>query len=353
MVYPADTSVQSLARIRRQRILPMHGEILVGVGSRVESAQVVGRTNLPGGFRIVAVARLLGVSTPEVERYLQVKLGDTVRQGDVIARASGLLGRSVRSPIDGIVTARGGGRVLIEAQPIPFELRAYIPGTVSRVVNTLSVEIETAGALIRGSWGSGGESTGVLKVVGRGAAGQLSVRAIDSTCHGSVLVSAVTLEGEALQRAEDVEARGLVTGSLCSDLVSFAEQLSFPIVVTEGIGDVPMARAILDLLKTSEGKAASLSGQVASPWSTMRPEVIIPRPDRRVPTDRTAGEGGIRVGTQVRIVRPPHSGTVGRVVGLPRYARRIETGARARCADVEIGEDAPVSVPLVNLDVVA
>jgi hypothetical protein len=331
----------------------MQGEILVGVGSRVDSAQVVGRANLPGGFRILAVARLLKVSTEEVERHLQVKLGDTVRQGDVVARTAGLLGRSVRSPIDGIVTARGGGRVLIEAQPIPFELRAYIPGTVSRVVDSLSVEIETTGVLIRGSWGSGGEGTGVLKVVGRGAGGQLSVRGIDSTCHGGVLVAAVTLEREALQRAADVEALGLVTGGLSSDLVSFAEQLSFPIIVTEGIGDVPMARAILDLLKTNEGKEASISGQVASPWSSTWPEIIIPRPDRRVPTDRVAGEGGIRVGTQVRIVRPPRSGTVGTVVGLPRHARRIETGARARCADVKIGPDAPVSVPLVNLDVLA
>jgi hypothetical protein len=319
----------------------------------VESAQVVGRTNLPGGFRIVAVARLLGVSTADVERYLQVRLGDTVHQGDVIAKTSGLLGRSVRSPIDGTVTARGGGRVLVEAQPIPFELHAYIPGTVSRVVDSLSVEIETAGVLIRGTWGSGGESTGVLRVVGKGAGGELSVRGIDSSCHGSVLIARVTVERRALQRAEDVEARGLVTGGLSSDLLSFAEQLSFPVIVTEGIGDFPMAKAILDLLKTNEGKEASIRGEVASPWSSTRSEIIIPRPERRVPADRTAGEGGIRLGTQVRIVRPPRSGTVGTVVGLPRYARRIETGARARCADVEIGGGTPISVPLVNLDVVA
>jgi hypothetical protein len=42
---------------------------------------------------------------------------------------------------------------------------------------------------------------------------------------------------------------------------------------------------------------------------------------------------------------------VGTVVGLPRYGRRIETGARVRCADVDIGQEEPVSIPLVNLDV--
>jgi hypothetical protein len=317
----------------------------------VESTQVVARTNLPSGFRIVAVARLLDVSTAEVESYLQVKLGDIVRQGDVIARRSGLLGRSVKSPIDGVVTARGGGRVLIEGQPTPFELHAYIPGTVLHVTNNRQVVIETSGVLIQGTWASGGESTGVLKDVVRRAGGPLRARSIDASCHGAILVAGVTRHREALQRAEDVEARGIVTGGLSSDLVSFAEQLSIPVIVTEGIGDVPMIGAIFRLLKENEGKEASLSGQVGSRWGAERPEIIIPKPDSTAPVDEPERGGGITVGTRVRIVRAPHMGTVGEVVGLPWYARRIETGARARCADVDIGQDEHVSIPLVNLDV--
>jgi hypothetical protein len=134
-------------------------------------------------------------------------------------------------------------------------------------------------------------------------------------------------------------------------LVPFVEQLSFPVVVTEGIGDVPMIRAIFHLLKENEGQEAAISGQVASRWSAKRPEIVIPKPDRTAPLDEAKRGGGITVGTQVRIVRAPHMGTVGTVVGLPWYARRMVTGARARCADVDIGQDEPVSIPLVNLDV--
>ncbi|MGD8969634.1 MAG: hypothetical protein PVI07_19175 [Anaerolineae bacterium] len=322
------------------------------VGSRVESTQLVGRTNLPSGFRIVPVARLLDVSTSEVETYLQVKLGDMVHRGDVIARRGGLLGRSVKSPVDGVVTARGGGRVLIEAQPTPFELHAYIPGTVLHVKDNQRVVIETSGALIQGTWGLGGESVGVIKDVARRTDGPLRARAIDASCHGAILVAGVTRDREALERAEDVEARGIVTGGLCSDLMSFAEQLSFPLIVTEGIGDVAMIRKIFRLLKENEGEEASVSGRVTSRWDGQRPEIIIPKPDTRAPEKEAERGGGITVGTQVRVVRAPHMGTVGTVVGLPWYARRIETGARARCADVDIGQDEPVSIPLVNLDVV-
>jgi hypothetical protein len=286
-----------------------------------------------------------------METYLQVELGDKVRQGDVIASRSGLLGRSVKSPIDGVVTAGGGGRVLIEAQPIPFELHAYISGKVLEVEDNQKVMIETSGALIQGTWGSGGESMGVLRGVVRTADHSLRARAIDASCHGAILVAGVTREREALERAADVEARGLVTGGLVPELISFVEQLSFPVIVTEGIGDVPMIEAIFSLLRENEGHEASISGLVASRWGARRAEIIILMPDRVALVDEAESGGGITVGTQVRIVRAPHMGTMGTVVALPRYARHIETGARARCAVVDIGQEEPVSIPLVNLDV--
>jgi hypothetical protein len=351
MTYTAGTRISGLRRIRRQRVLPKPGDILVTAGSRVESSQVVARTSLPSGFRIVAVARLLDVSTAEVDSCLQVKLGDTVLQGDVIAKRSGLLGRSVRSPIDGVVTARGGGRVLIEAPPAPFELRAYIPGKVLHVQDQQIVVIETSGVVIKGCWGTGGESIGVLKdVVGR-ADGPLRSNAIDASCHGAVLIAGVTRDREALERARDVEVHGIVTGGLSCELISCAEELPFPVVVTEGIGDVAMIREIFNLCKENEGEEASLSGQVASARGQGRPEVIIPKPDSRALADEEERQGRVTIGTRVRIVRAPLLGAVGTVVALPPHRRRIETGGRARCADVDIGQGEPVSIPLVNLDI--
>ena len=110
MYYPFETQVSPLVNVRRERMLPAPGEILVRIGERVDPTQVVARTELFSDFQILPVARLLGVPAAKIKKYMQVKLRDTVQQGQVIATRRGLPARLVKSPIDGIVTASGGGR---------------------------------------------------------------------------------------------------------------------------------------------------------------------------------------------------------------------------------------------------
>ncbi|MEA3375665.1 MAG: hypothetical protein U9R72_05645 [Chloroflexota bacterium] len=351
MYHACETQIRGLTSIRRERVLPRPGRILVSPGDRVEATQVVARTDLPGDFRILAVARRLGVSASKIEEYLQVDLGDTVQRGTVIARRGGFARRSIESPIDGVVTAKGEGRILIEAQPTPFELHAHIPGIVLEVDDSGRVVIQARGALIQGAWGSNGESVGVLKVMTDRPHSPLDSRSIDPSCHGAILIGGVTLEQRVLERAEDIEARGLITGGLITELVPVVEQLPFPILVTDGIGEIPMADPIFDLLSENEGEEASIAGHVEPRWRRRRPEVIIPKPDQDPRGSEEGGDGKLVVGTRVRIVRAPYRGCIGEIVGLPRRARRIETGARVHCAEVDIGQDVPVSVPLVNLDV--
>jgi len=352
MDYGTETKVKALTKIRRERVLPRSGEILVSPGDRVEATQVVARTEVPGDFRILPVARQLGISGSKIGEYLQVDLGDPVHQGTVIAKRGGLLGRSVRSPIDGVVVARGGGKVLIEAQPTPSELRAYIPGTVLNVSDNRRVVIEMSGSLIQGNWGSGDESIGVLKFIADRPHSPLQPDSVNPSCHGAILVGGVMENRELLEQAENIEVRGIVTGGLVPELIPYVKQLPFPVIVTDGIGHTSMAGPIFDLLRANEGEEASVSGFVQTRWEAKRPEVIIPKPDETPSMDEEEHDDGLTVGTRVRIARAPYAGRVGEVVSVPRYARRIETGARVRCAEIDIGQDDPVSVPFVNLDVI-
>ena len=150
--YSFETQITPLTMVRRERMLPVPGDVLVRIGDRVEPTQVVARANLPGDFRIVPVARPLGVPTSQVERHMRVSLGDEVQRGQLIAKRGRLFAYTVKSPLDGMVTASGGGRVLIEASPTPFDLRAYIYGTVSNMIQHYGVIIETPGAVIQGVW---------------------------------------------------------------------------------------------------------------------------------------------------------------------------------------------------------
>jgi hypothetical protein len=241
--------------------------------------------------------------------------------------------------------------VLIEAQPAPFELHAYIPGTVLNVRGNRVVSIETVGALIHGAWGSGEESVGVLKGLTKHPGEPLEAQTVDPSCHGSILVAGTILDQEPLARAQDVEVRGIVTGGLLPELIPAVEQLPFPIIVTSGFGELPIIGDVFDLLNENEGREISISGQTEMRRHSKRPEIIIPMPNSKVPANETEQDGELTQGARVKIVRAPYLGSVGTVIDIPQHARRIATGARVYCAEVDIGQDEPVAVPLVNLEI--
>ncbi len=350
--YPSEVQVNPLTKIRRERLLPRAGEVLVSAGDQVEAAQVIARTNLSSDFHIIPVARLLDTSANKVKRHLQVDLGDQVRQGETIAKRGGLFGRTVKSPIDGVVTARGGGRILVEAPPVPFELRAYIRGQVSNVMASHGAVIETMGAVIQGVWGAGGESFGVLKSLVNKPHHPLQARAINPSCHGTVLIGGAKLDEEGLERAEEQEVKGIITGGLPPDLLPLLKDLSFPVIATEGIGEVPMSRPIFNLLTTNEGREASLNGEVRVRWNVTRPEIIIHLPSKVQPVPSKQVGAPLTVDTTVRIVQAPYLGEVGTVVDIPSHPRPIGTGAMVLCAEVELDQEGEsVYVPLTNLEV--
>jgi len=351
MIYGSETRIASLYRIRRERVLPRPGEVLVDPGDRVESSQIVGRTTLPGDFRIVPVGRLLGVSTSDVAKHLRVDLGGAVHRGDVLAKREGLIGPTVTAPIDGVLTATGGGRVLIEAKPTPFELRAHLTGTVLSVERDQVIGLETAGTLIQGMWGTVGESVGTLKCLTRRPTEPLQVQAVDPACRGTIVVAGVTLDEESIARVHAVDARGLITGGLAPELISVARKLDFPVIVTDGFGEIAMMERIFDLLTEHDGRETSIDGGLAMARDPIRPEIIIPIPNREPPPERSSRHTDLEPGTEVRAIRAPYAGQVGTVVSMPRYAQRLETGARIRCAEIDFGGDGSAFIPLVNLDI--
>lgn len=351
MFYPFESQVTPLTNVRRERMLPAPGNVVVSVGDRVDANQVVARVDIPSDFRIVPVARLLDIPASQIKKRLRVSLGDRVHNGQVIAKQRGFLGRAARSPINGTVTAVGGGRLLIEAQPTPVELSAYISGTVSNVIRDHGVVVETTGAVVQGVWGAGGENVGVLQALVRGPDEPLQGRMINPAANGTILIGGATLDEQCIERAQEIEVHGIITGGLPPKLLPLVRDLPFPIVVTEGIGEVPMSQPVFELLTANEEREASISGQVGTRNGGKRPEIVIPMPAAEIPTDQTQVGTPLTVGTEVRVVRAPYMGAVGEVTALPKYARRIATGARVDCAAVDLGEDEPVFVPLVNLEV--
>jgi len=242
--------------------------------------------------------------------------------------------------------------MLIEAQLILFELYAYIPGTISDVLENYGVIIETTGAVVQGAWGAGNESFGVLKCLTHDPDEPLHAKSIDPSCHGTIIIGGSGLDSTVLEAAQELQVRGIVTGGVPPELIPQVKQLTFPVVVTEGIGTAPMSTPIFHLLATNDGREAAISGKVQLRWDVVRPEVIIPLPaDASVPAQAQPPGSPLTVGTLVRAVRAPYAGKSGRVVKLPARARLIDTGAKVRGAEVDLGQEAPVFIPLANLEI--
>jgi hypothetical protein len=354
MYYPPETQVTPLTSIRRERVLPAPGEILVRSGDRVEAMQMVARVDVPGDFRIVSIARVLDVPVANAKRYFRVMPGDEVERGQVIARKGRLFGRTVKSPIDGEVTASGGGRLLIEAPATQFELLAYISGKVTNVLDPHGLVIETIGAVIQGVWGGGGEPSGenlgVIRCVAENPDDLLTADSVDLSSQGNILIGGIAADKQAFEQAEEFQVRGIVVGGLLPELLTHVEGLPFPVIATEGIGAIPMSEPAFNLLHTNDGREASISGRLQTRWPVMRPEIVIPLHAESLPPSQTQPGMPLTVGAQVRVVRAPYTGAVGTVIALPAQRRRIETGAEVYGAVVKLSEDSSVFVPLPNLE---
>lgn len=355
MYYPTESRITALTTIRRERLLPAPGQVLVGPGEMVGPTDAVARCQLPGEVRVLDVSRALGVERERVAKYMRKAVDDTVKAGDVLAAPGGPLGRlkrSFRSPLEGQIVEIRGGLVLVESPATNFELRAHIKGQVTNVMPNRGVVISASGMLIQGMWGNGGEAEGVLKIVVDSPVKPLRSRSIDVSCHGTVVVGGRILDGQVLEQALEARVRGVIAGSVGAELCPFLKFLPFPVLITEGFGSLPMSQQVFDLLQANAGREAMLSADTQTRRGAKRPEVLIPlRADEEVPREE-ANMNPLKIGDQVRALRAPYLGVMGIVAELPSMSETVESGAQLPVAVVVLEDEKQVLIPLANLELI-
>lgn len=125
---------EGLSLVRKTRVLPLPGNVLVEQGQTVEPNTHVAKISLrPGIPWVVPVARLIGVADADLPKCMLKKVGDTVKNKEIIARglAGGLYGaKELASPTDGVIEdiSPRSGRVVIrevfgkEEPPVDFDV---------------------------------------------------------------------------------------------------------------------------------------------------------------------------------------------------------------------------------------
>jgi len=83
--YTPGLKVTEKLLVKKARILPLKGEVLVNVGDKVGPDDVVARTHLPGDVVPLNVANKLGIPPEDIEMVMVKKEGDPIEKGQPLA----------------------------------------------------------------------------------------------------------------------------------------------------------------------------------------------------------------------------------------------------------------------------
>jgi hypothetical protein len=363
--YTPGLTVTRATTVRKTRRLPLPGAVLVEVGQQVKAKDVVARADLPGKVHIVNLATLLGVMPDELAPTMKLAAGAAVTKGQVVAETSsffGLFRSRVESPTDGTLesVSEVTGQAVFREPPVPVEVLAYLDGTIVEVLAGEGVVVETSGALVQGIFGLAGERHAPIATVAREPDHVLDAGDLTVEHAGKIVLGGgrVTLAG--MRRAMELGVAAVVCGGIAyqdvRDLLGYDvgvavtgnEPLATTLVVTEGFGDIAMARATFDLLRSLAGRMASVCGATQIRAGVIRPEVVVPDAGDGAEVEHG---GGLEVGAPVRCIRAPYFGRIGKVAALPVALVDMPSETRVRVLEVDLGGETIV-VPRANVEVI-
>jgi hypothetical protein len=360
--------------VRKVRRLPLKGQVLVQVGDSVNPDTVVARTELPGPVTTVRVAERLGVEPRELPKYLLKQVGDKVQAGEIIAERKsffGLFTSRVTSPITGTIDfiSEATGNIGIRHLPTPVEVTAYLRGLVVDVLPEEGAVVATRGVFVQGIFGLSGERHGQIALLADSPDEVVSDTKVSDEHKGKVLIAGALAHWRLMEAAKQVGAVALVTGGvLDTDIkkllgydigvaITGHEPLPFTLIVTEGFGEIAMAKRTFELLASQEGREASVNGATQIRAGVIRPEVVVPKDTKltldglQAPERDEFAAGELNIGTPVRLIRAPYFGSLGRVVALPPEPQEIETETKTRVLEAELVTGERVIVPRANVEI--
>ncbi len=364
--------VTSQTVVQKVRRLPLKGEVVVSKGQSVMPETIVARAWLPGDLVTIALNDALGLEPSEVSAALRVQEKDTVTKGQLLGEVKalfGLLTSKCSAPVDGAVEFISAvtGHLGLRRPPHPVEVNAYLQGIVVDLVEGEAVTVETQGALVQGIFGVGGERSGVLKCLVLSPEEELTSE-VDGDVRGAILVGGSLVSERFLKSAGERGAVGVIVGGILDrDLASFVgreigvavtghEQVPLTVVVTEGFGKMAMAPRTFELLKSLEGKTASVNGTTQIRAGALRPEVIVPNVSpagtQGAPSSKNqAPSWKLEIGTKIRLIRTPYFGRSAVITELPEEPQRIATGSLSRVMVARLEDGQTVTIPRANVEI--
>ncbi|MEC9157921.1 MAG: hypothetical protein VYB77_07315 [Planctomycetota bacterium] len=368
--YTPGLKVAASTAYQAHRVLPIPGTLRVAAGDVVEADTIVAETFMDGDITPLNVANLLSAQPGDIPQLMLKQEGDAVEKDEPIARNKGVFGMfksECKAPASGTLEtiSKATGQVMIRGESIPVQVKAFLPGKVTEVLPEEGVVIENQVTLIQGIFGVGGETSGPIAMACDRHDQRLEASMVDESMQGAIVVGGARVTSEAIARAREVGVAAVVSGGIddadLKDILGYdlgvaitgTERIGLTVIITEGFGDISMARRTHDLLKARSGDSASVNGATQIRAGVMRPEILIPVGDAGVSDSTGSTESGVlELGTPVRVIRDPHFGLIGTVASLPEAPQVLGSGSKSRVLEVSLETGEVVTVPRANVELI-
>ena len=339
------TQNRALTAVSRTRLLPIWGKILVRTGQEVEADDNLAIANAHPQHHLINIAHSLNCSVEESESYLKRKIGEIIKEGSILAETKNSK-RSVRSPAIGTILSFENGIVLLQSNTKVYQLKAGFPGTVTKVIGNEGVIVESTGLYAQGAWSNGLEGGGSLTTFSDSIDESLSMDNLKAQHNDIVSVAAWCDDPKVFEHALENNWKGMIFGSLPSNLIPQVSELSFPVLLTEGFGKTSINSYTADLLNSQIGRNISIG------VNDNRPDLFIAPADKTDQPDSLDEQSTLEIGTKVRILKGKYFGITGTIVENNiiennQYPNQV----RSKSIMIKLPDDEKVVFPLANIDV--
>jgi hypothetical protein len=369
--YTPGLTVSADTLVERVRRLPIKGEVLVKEGEKVTHDMPVAQAMLPGLLQTIKLAEKTSMEPKDAAALFNLREGDPIEKGQLVAATKGIFGRffktEVFSEYNGVVESVSSitGNVLVREPSIPIDIKAYVSGRIKSIMPEEGVVVETRCAMVQGIFGVGGEKNGIIRVAVSSLDEVLGEGAIREDDKGKILVGGAGVSFEALTKANNIGVAGIIVGAVrdvdLTQLLGFEigvaitgqEDIATTLLATEGFGKLSMADRTFSLLKSLEGRRASMNGATQIRAGVIRPEIIAPIEEGESDKSQKAQLSTLEIGTPIRVIREPYFGALGVVTELPHQLMTVESGAEVRVLKAKLNDGREALVPRANVEIIA
>lgn len=236
--------------------LPKNSEILVSVGSEISEGETLAKTYVSKNTLSFPLASILKVKPDNIFRFMLKKVGEYVKNGDLIAQKKGFLGifkKKFHSPVDGTIdsidAATGDLIIKLAAQEYPF--KSDVNGRVVEVSNDL-VSVEFKAMEISAETSYNGKKVG-----------KLSFKALEGEMEGEILAVKEEVGRDFLFKASAMGALAIICPDEMKDVIgTFDFEKKLKVLSKEVSISMPvfMVGDVWETLEKHEGKKIILDG---------------------------------------------------------------------------------------------